>query len=241
MQTVVCMRWGDRFPVVYVNRLYRGVMRNVTRPTRFIAFTDDRSGLDSGIEPREIPDIRLPASGLGGSPWRKLALWSPRIGLDGDLLFLDLDVVVVGPLDDFFDYEPGKLAIARDGRAKDSGNSSVMRLPAGAAPHLVADFEADPLGKRRLYSNEQVYLCRESGLPLVFWPDAWTPGFKAMMLPRFPFNWVKSVNLPERARVIVFTGHPRPHEALRGQWPARGWKKIYKRVRPVAWLEAHWR
>jgi len=217
------------------------VMRNVTRETRFVAFTDDPAGLDSGIEPRPIPPIRLPAAGLGGSPWRKLALWSPEIGLDGDLLYLDLDVVVVGGLDPFFDYEPGKLAIIRDWSAGDTGNSSVMRLPAGAAPHLVERFEADPLGKRRRYSNEQVYLCRESGLPLAFWPRQWAPGFKAMMLPRFPLNLVQNVELPEGARVVVFTGRPRPHEALRGEWPASGWKRIYKRVRPVGWLGAHWR
>ncbi len=241
MQTIVCMRWGDRFPVDYVNRLYRGVMRNVARPTRFIAFTDDASGLDEGIEPRDIPAIRLPATGLGGSPWRKLALWSKDIGLEGDFLFLDLDVVVVGGLDALFDHEPGKLAIIRDWSARESGNSSAMRVPAGAAPHLVERFEADPLGKRRRYSNEQAYLCAESGLPLAFWPEKWAPGFKAMMLPRFPLNLIQSVKLPEGARLIVFTGHPRPHEAQRGEWPARGWKRIYKRVRPVEWLDAHWR
>src|SRR5271156_4762810 len=65
MQTVACMRWGTLFPPEYVNRLYRGVVRNVSRPTRFIAFTDDPSGLDAGIEPRTIPPIRLPATGLG--------------------------------------------------------------------------------------------------------------------------------------------------------------------------------
>ncbi len=241
MQTVVCMRWGDRFPVDYVNRLYRGVMRNVARPTRFIAFTDDPTGLDSGIEPRKIPDIRLPATGLGGSPWRKLALWSPDIGIAGDFLFLDLDVVVVGGLDVFFDFEPGKLAIIRDWSARETGNSSVMRVPAGAAPHLVERFEADPLGKRRAWSNEQVYLCKESGLPTTFWPREWAPGFKAMMLPRFPRNHFTDVKLPVGARVVVFTGHPRPHEAQAGEWPAVGWKKLYKRVRPVEWLAAHWR
>ena len=240
MQTVVCMRWGDRFPVDYVNRLYRGVMRNVARPTRFIAFTDDPAGLAPGIEPREIPPIRLPASGLGGSPWRKLALWSPQIGIEGDFLFLDLDVVVVGGLDAFFDYEPGRLAIIRDWSARETGNSSVMRIPAGAAPHLIERFEADPLGKRRAHSNEQVYLSRESGLAPAFWPAEWAPGFKAMMLPRFPLNWVRTAALPAGARVVVFTGHPRPHEALAGQWPARGWKRLYKRLRPVDWLAAHW-
>lgn len=241
LQTIVCMRWGDRFPVEYVNRLYRGVMRNVARSTRFIVFTDDFSSLDAGIEPREIPPIRLPTSGLGGSPWRKLALWSRDIGLVGDLLFLDLDVVVVGALDAFFDFDPGKLAIIRDWGSTDSGNSSVMRLPANGAPHLIDRFEADPLGKRELYSNEQMYLTKESGLPLAFWPATWCPGFKAMMLPRFPINLVKSVKLPSDARIVVFTGHPRPHEAARGEWPSEGWKKIYKQVRPVTWLEQHWR
>jgi hypothetical protein len=241
MQTVACMRWGTLFPPDYVNRLFRGVMRNVSRPTRFIAFTDDATGLDPGVEARPIPPIRLPATGLGGSPWRKLALWSGDIGVAGDMLFLDLDVVVVGAIDGFFDFEPGKFAIIRDWGSAGSGNSSVMRIPAGGAPHLIERFEAAPLEKRRLHSNEQVYLTRESGLPTAFWPESWCPGFKAMMLPRFPFNLVKTVTLPEGARVVVFTGHPRPHEAQRGEWPAAGWKKIYKRVRPVTWLDAHWR
>lgn len=241
MQTVVCMRWGTLFPVDYVNRLFRGVMRNVARPTRFICFCDDPAGLDEGVEARPIPPIRLPATGLGGSPWRKLALWSRDIGVDGDMLFLDLDVVVVGALDRFFDFEPGKLAIIRDWGAKESGNSSVMRIPAGKAPHLVDDFEADPLEKRRVHSNEQVYLTKESRLPVVFWPREWCPSFKAMMLPRFPFNLVNNVKLPAGASVVVFTGHPRPHEALVGEWPAPWYKKPYKSIRPVTWLADHWR
>ena len=151
-----------------------------------------------------------------------------------------VDVVVVGSLDAFFDFEAGKLALIRDWGAKDSGNSSVMRVPEGGAQHLIDGFEAAPLEKRRLYSNEQVYLTRESRLPTVFWPIAWCPGFKAMMLPRFPANLVRTVKLPDDARVVVFTGHPRPHEAVRGVWPAPWWKKPYKSLRPVAWLAEHW-
>ena len=83
-------------------------MRNVSRPTRFIAFTDDPSGLDSGVEARPIPPIKLPATGLGLSPWRKLALWSRDIGVEGDVLFMDLDVVVVGPLDELIRLSPGR-------------------------------------------------------------------------------------------------------------------------------------
>ena len=57
-----------------------------------------------------------------------------------------------------------------------------------------------------------------------------------MMLPRFPANLVKNVKLPEGARIVVFTGHPRPHEALSGEWPAPWYKKPYKSLRPVTWL-----
>jgi hypothetical protein len=216
-------------------------MRNVTRPTRFIAFTDDATGLDPGVEARAIPPIRLPATGLGGSPWRKLSLWSRDLGVEGDILFMDLDTVVVGPLDDLFDYHPGELAIIRDWGTKDCGNSSVMRFPAGGAPHLVDRFEAAPLEMRRLYSNEQVYLSRESGLPPAYWPSEWCPSFKATMMPHFPLNHFKDVAIPAGARVIVFTGHPRPHEALAGKWPAPWYKRTYKSVRPVAWLKDHWR
>jgi hypothetical protein len=216
-------------------------MRNVARSTRFMVFCAAPAAPPAGVAPRPIPPIKLPAVGLGGSPWRKLALWSRDIGVDGDILFLDLDVVVVGPLDEFFDFEPGKLAIIRDWGTKDCGNSSVMRFPAGGAPHLVDRFEAAPLEKRRLYSNEQVYLSRESGLPTVYWPPEWCPGFKATMVPHFPYNCWKSVEIPPGARVVVFTGHPQPHEAAEGKWPAPWYKKAYKSVRPVTWLSEHWR
>ena len=216
-------------------------MRNVTRPTRFIAFTDDPAGLDPGVEARPIPPIKLPKTGLGGSPWRKLALWSRDLGVEGDILFFDLDVVIVGPLDALFDYHPGELAIIRDWGNKDCGNSSVMRFPAGGAPHLIERFEAAPLEMRRLYSNEQVFLSRESGLPPVYWPAEWCPGFKATMMPHFPLNHFKGVEVPPGARAVVFTGHPRPHEAAEGKWPAPWYKRPYKSLRPVAWLNDHWR
>jgi hypothetical protein len=143
MQTVACIKWGTAFPADYANRLYRGVMRHVVRPTQFVIFTDDATGLDPGIKVLPIPPINLPATGLREGPWRKLALWSRDLGVEGDVLFLDLDVVVTGPLDVFFDYEPGKLCLIRNWTQLNDGigNSSVMRFPAGGAPHLVDDFE----------------------------------------------------------------------------------------------------
>ena len=242
MPTIVCMKWGTAFPAGYVNRLFRGARRHAPPGTRFVCFTDDATGLDAGIEPRAIPPIALPAEGLRRGPWRKLALWSRDIGLSGDLLFLDLDVVVTGSLDDFFTYEPGKLALIRNWTQKGDGigNSSVMRFPAAGAPHLVDDFEKDAIALSFKHTNEQTFLTLESRLPTVFWPPEWCASFKHDLMPRFPRNLWAEVPKPLNARIVVFTGHPRPHEAATGEWPAPWYKKHYKSLRPVRWLADEW-
>ena len=117
-----------------------------------------------------------------------------------------------------------------------------MRFPAGGAPHLVDNFEQAPLEKRRLYSNEQVYLTRESGLPTVFLAPRMVSKLQSHDDAAFSTqSLAKMWRLPPRARIVVFTGHPRPHEAAQGKWPAPWYKKAYKSVRPVAWLSEHWR
>ena len=47
---VLCLKWGKRYGADYVNRLYRGVSANLSRPFRFVCVTDDPSGLAAGIE-----------------------------------------------------------------------------------------------------------------------------------------------------------------------------------------------
>jgi hypothetical protein len=243
IQTIVCIKWGTAYAPDYVNRLYRSAMRHVRRETQFIAFTDDGADLDNGITVKPIPDFRLPAQGLRGGPWRKLALWSPQLGVEGEILFLDLDVVITGPLDPFFDFSPGKLCLIRNWTQESDGigNSSVMRFRAGAAPHLFEKFQRDAIAMSFKCVNEQMYITKESGLPLAFWPADWCPSFKHMLIPRFPANLWREPLLPVDARIVIFTGHPRPHEALSGDWPAPWSKKHYKSIRPVHWIGDHWR
>ena len=45
VQTVVCMKWGDRYPAAYVNCLWAMVRRNTRRPTRLVCYTDDATGI----------------------------------------------------------------------------------------------------------------------------------------------------------------------------------------------------
>ena len=45
MRNVICIKWGDKFGASYVNRLYKMVDKNMTKPYRFVCFTDNGSGL----------------------------------------------------------------------------------------------------------------------------------------------------------------------------------------------------
>ena len=115
-----------------------------------------------------------------------------------------------------------------------------MRFPAGGAPHLVDDFEQHAVAMSFRYQNEQIYLTRESRLPTAFWPERWCQCFKHSLMPRFPANWWRDAPLPADARIVVFTGRPRPHEAIAAAWPAPWFKKHYKKIRPVRWMKDHW-
>lgn len=79
---VICMKWGTKFPALYVNRLHSMVSRHLKRPHRFVCFTDDPTGLHSAIEALPLPPMDLPPGKERG--WRKLSTFqSPLADLTG--------------------------------------------------------------------------------------------------------------------------------------------------------------
>jgi len=129
---VICMKWGDKFPVDYVNRLYAMVSRNMEAEFRFVCFTENSIGIRPEVEIQALPELELPP----GSPergWRKLTVFKKDFGgLSGPTLFLDLDIVIVGQLNVFFS-QLGVFLIAHDKKnsQKREGNSSVFRFEIG--------------------------------------------------------------------------------------------------------------
>lgn len=242
-QTVICMKWGTRYGPEYVNRLASMVRRQTTRPTRFLCFTDDATGILPGIETMPLPPIELPAR-MTWSTWRKLSVWQyPLADLAGDVLFLDLDLIVSGPLDPFFDDEPGRFTVIRNWTQlrEGIGNTSVFRFPVGRYTRIYDDFVRDPMPVLRRWRTEQHYIS-DSIPELAFWPAAWCVSFKHSLLPRWPLNFVQTARLPEDAKIVVFTGKPKPDEALAGHWPVRSRReRIYKHTRPTPWIAEHWR
>ena len=100
------MKWGKRYDSLFVNRLFRSIKRHSIRQFRLVCFTDNKSGIDKEIECKPLPEIDIPEY-LSNTPWRKISVWQyPLNNLKGDILFLDLDLVITGNLDRFFDYIP---------------------------------------------------------------------------------------------------------------------------------------
>lgn len=242
MQTVICMKWGTRYGPEFVNRLWSAVERNTSRPTRLVCLTDDATGIDPAVQCHPIPDIDLPPE-VALTPWRKLTLWKhPLADLSGDVLFLDLDLVITGSLDDMFDFEPGRYCVIENWTqmGQGNGNTSAFRFPAGEHSYIFENFQADPERVLSTYRIEQLYISREIS-DMVFWPKLWCASFKHTLLPRWPMNFFKTPELPSDTKIVAFTGKPDQDEALRGEWPVRSnYKKLYKHVRPTPWIADHW-
>lgn len=250
---ILTMKWGTLYSAADVNRLAAQVRRHLTRPHRFICFTDDAAGLGSGVEALPLPELGLP-EGSTDTRWRKLALFRRDLGgLTGTALFLDLDLVVVGDLGVFFDH-PGEVPIIRDDDlfrpkplrrlrpARDRflhmvGNTSVFRFVIGAHPEVLDGYLADPAGASARYEHEQQLvsdvLNRQGRLS--YWTRGWCVSFKNDCVPRHLRSYLHDPSLPDGARIVLFAGAPKMGDVFAG----RG-HKFYRRIGNIDWLRRAW-
>lgn len=245
---VICLKYGNRYPALYVNRLFEGVSRNIARPFKFYCCTDNTEGIRSEVQIIEFPD----------NPGIKC--WWPHVlvkllltqkgfgGLSGPTLFLDLDIVITGNIDCFFDYEPGRFCIIHNwasmikralGCRPNVGNSSVFRFDSGPkSDEIYQTFirEMHRAEDRKQFNTEQAFLTYAMKNP-VWWPNSWVKSFKWNLRPLFPLNWIINPKLPDDCRIVVFHGKPDPDEAAEGY---KG-KKIHHYTRPARWVLNHWK
>ena len=105
------MKWGTRYNYNYVNNLYEAIQKHTLKPTKLICFTDNDSNISNNVLCRALPKINIPEE-ISVTPWRKLSIWQyPLFDLDGDILFLDLDLVITNNLDKFFSFKPGTFCV----------------------------------------------------------------------------------------------------------------------------------
>ena len=238
-RNVICMKWGTKFGPEYANRLYKMVQKNLTLPHRFVCFTDDPTGLDAGIEVRELPPYHDNPN-IGDKGWRKLSLFNaPLADLQGVALFLDLDIVIRRNIDELFEV-PGDFLICKDWDFPRDiiGNSSVFRFDVGKYPEVLENFYKLGNEIRKDYRNEQAFLSyqmHEKGI-LKYWDKSWCVSFKRHCLRPFPLNFFLQPVDPEDVKIIVFHGKPTPQMALKGYCGKKG----FRYVKPTTWLTKYW-
>lgn len=132
--SVICVKWGTKYGAEYVNRLYNSVTRRInsskTLAIDFVCLTDDASGILAEGNLRCFP---LEAGWQGW--WNKIQVFSPQVSdsLHEQCIYIDLDTVVVGSIDELVAWSPprgvmallGTDAMANEQR-QDGFNSSVM-------------------------------------------------------------------------------------------------------------------
>lgn len=252
---VLCLKWGTLYSAEYVNRLFRGVTAHLRRPFRFVCVTDDSSGLSAGIETAPIP--ACPPGMVFNDQYEKwpniyvkLCLFQQGFaGLEGPTLFLDIDQIVTGELDCFFDYRPGEFCIIHNWvelrkrlfrKVPFCGNSSCFRFEAGAVSDgIYRTFLAELATALdyNVYSTEQAYMTHAVGREnICFWPDNFVRSFKRSCAWPWPLNHFLVPRLPRDTRILCFHGNPTPTEAIAGY---RG-RHLNTWTRSAPWVRTLW-
>ncbi|HWL07942.1 MAG TPA: hypothetical protein VNQ76_06040 [Planctomicrobium sp.] len=254
MVTVVCMKWGTPFPAEYVNVLYNGVCRNLSQPFQFVCFTDDPKGLDPNIVAKPIPEIDLPPERWKSGCWPKLTIFKAG-ALEGTeaALYLDLDVMVQGPLDPFFDQikSTGGFHILREwnpalwnllpvGLRPDRGcQGSIIGWVPGEHDYIFEELVADLDDAFSRCVTDQDFLTY-TARNRQYWPHEWCVSFKRTCLWYYPFNLLfKKVPQPKKARVVVFHGDPRPVDLVQEGNSRWGTNRKFG-FGPVGWVKDYW-
>ena len=238
------MKWGSRYGPEFVNRLYSSVKRHTTRKTKVYCFTDDKKHINKNVICKPLPKLKLP-NAISSSPWRKMSIWQyPLYDLNGDVLFLDLDLIITGNMDRFFDYKPGYYCVIENWTqlGQNIGNTSCFRLPVGKYKEIFEKFEKNPIKYWKKYRIEQIYLSKQIK-DQIFWPNDWCKSFKHNLLPKWPFRIWKPAKLPKDTSIVAFTGKPDPDDVVNGQWPVKSsqiYKKIYKQFKTPKWVLDNW-
>ena len=239
------MKWGNRYDYNYVNNLYKSILKYTQRKTQLICFTDNKHNINKSVICSPLPNIKMPSE-LSQTPWRKLSVWQhPLKNLKGDILFLDLDLVITNNLDKFFDYKPGTFCVIENWTqiGKGIGNTSCFRFPVKKFKYIFDEFEKNSYLIWKKYHIEQVYISKTIQKQN-FWPRNWCQSFKHNLLPMWPFRIWKPANLPNDTSIVAFTGKPDPDDVLKEKWPvpkSKFYKKIYKQVKSPDWLIENWK
>jgi len=248
---VVCAKWGSLYSGEYVNRLYRGVLRNSMRDVNFFCVTDDTTGIDRDIDCLGLKDFSFQSALVNAQKkapkkngaYAKVAMFEPGLlPVSGPVLAFDLDVVISGSIDQLADFAPGHVAMAppfaNSSRRPTLGEGSVIKFEPEHHGFLFSDIATETeLMVRNSRGSEQSYTSRRAHARGLFspFPKEWVVSFKHHCRPVRPFNNVIAPHKPKTAKVVCFHGRPNVDEARDGFA-----SDFFHRTLPAPWIAQNW-
>lgn len=216
---VVCLKHGTKYSSEYVNRLFNMCKRHITVPFNFACITENSSGIDPSIKIIPVPQIAV--TGWWYKPW----VFSDEIPIDGTILFLDLDIVIINNIDMIWSYHPEKFCIIRDFNRStikewNKFNSSIFKFQKGNFSFVWNNFIKDTSITRRLH-GDQDWIFNQVKRNFSFWPDEWMQSYKWEIRNRQDiikvgikrqFKDIVNPKIDPRTKILVFHGDPKPDE-----------------------------
>lgn len=176
MLTICCSKWGQLFSAKHVNVLRAALERHLALPHELVCITDDPAGID-----RRVRTVPMPTAYADTPRCRRRMEFYSRDFADRHLgprgLYLDLDVVIVGPLAPILDRDEPIIGWKVGHAGVFSG--SFLLADAGALDGAWQLFKADPWGypaslqPRGVASDQAMFndwLSRQPPIP--FWTEA---------------------------------------------------------------------
>lgn len=185
MLTVACVNVGNYLGMgdVYVERLKSMVSKHLTEPFEFVCITEsDKAGW-----------------------WAKIDLFKPGL-FSGRVLYLDLDTVIVGNLDELVKHK-GIVHLKDWGWTKNDYCSAIMIWDAGEHAEIYNNYDDDVPS---LFRGDQDWITELGN---------WQALPVGMCVS---YRYVSRKQPPKGACVVQFHGKPKPHEITTG-WVPESW------------------
>lgn len=219
---VLVLKHGKKYTAEYVNKMYRMVKKHCTLPFNFYCLTEDITGLDN-----DIKVIPLPGDIEANGWWYKPYIFSADLPIDGVILYIDLDMVIVKNIDILFTYMPNASCVLRDFtrvmRPKwEKYNSSLIRYRKGQFLRLWEEFKKDSNYVMRRHFGDQDFLWERTKGEFSLWPDNWIRSWKWEIRQSKKFKpgaargnrqleTVENCVAPPDCCIVAFHGDPNMH------------------------------
>ena len=234
MKDVCIVFAGDKFTDKHIRQKRQQLDVYCSVPTRLTVLTDDPARV-MGLGLRDTRAVLLPDDWHFTDRqrwWYKVFMFSNTIDWFGDVLYLDLDTIIVREIEHLWTHEQGKFMICQDFNRRfildyPVSNSSVIRFPPNEYHAICEHFEKNLKQIVKQFRGDQDYITywfkHHTGKQ--WWPANWCMSYKWEILhggtrhgsPKITYpqdylqpdeEWV----IPVDCSIVVFHGSPDPYD-----------------------------